>query len=256
MLVVLALASSANIHLADSEADIALRVGQRNIKSFQEQTQLMIDAWQDACKIDKACTTADQTILAKVYSYYADTVRCRGNVAFNTVAPPTIAHMMTEGYDVSRAGYDLPEAIAKECFAHDTTVMAAGDLDYGIQDVEEEFAIVPGTGGKAIYTAATFSMGWKGAPLRDVTSIYRYEFDDDGKIVEWKAHYDPIFVYDLLGGRDGKAACLTSESRPQQQHSSMASVFAAGAIVGGMVASFVTLKLASPRVLDAAEAMI
>ena len=96
MLVVLALASSANIHLADSEADIALRVGQRNIKSFQEQTQLMIDAWQDACKIDKACTTADQTILAKVYSYYADTVRCRGNVAFNTVAPPTIAHMMTE----------------------------------------------------------------------------------------------------------------------------------------------------------------
>ena len=81
MLVVLALASSANIHLADSEADIALRVGQRNIKSFQEQTQLMIDAWQDACKIDKACTTADQTILAKVYSYYADTVRCRGNVA-------------------------------------------------------------------------------------------------------------------------------------------------------------------------------
>ncbi len=98
-------------------------------------------------------------------------------------------------------------------------------------------------------------MGWKGAPLRDVTSIYRYEFDDDGKIVDWQAHYDPIFVYDLLGGRDGKAACLTSESRPQQ-HSSMASVFAAGAIVGGMVASFVTLKLARPRVLDAAEAMI
>ena len=38
----------------------------------------------------------------------------------------------------------------------------------------------------------------------------------------------------------------------------MASVFAAGAIVGGVVASFVTLKvkLARPRVLDAAEAMI
>lgn len=55
---------------------------------------------------------------------------------------------------MSRAGYNLPNATAKECFAHDTTVMAAGDLDYGVQDVEEEFAIVPGTGGNAIYVYA------------------------------------------------------------------------------------------------------
>lgn len=157
----------------ESDADVALRVGQKNIKAFQDQTALMIVAWQEACKIDKACSQADQAVLAQVYAYYTPTLNCRGNVAFNSVAPPTIARMITEGYDTSKSGYDLSGVPPKACFAHDTTVMAGGDLDFGIQDVEEEFSIVPGTGGKTIFVAASMTMGWRGEPLKRVKSIYR-----------------------------------------------------------------------------------
>lgn len=237
----------------ESDAEAALRIGTRNIESFKTQTSLMIAAWQQACKIDKACTTADQSILAKVYSYYAEPLRCRGNTAFLEVAPETVATMVTEGYTVSRAGYNLSSALAKECFAHDTTVMAAGDLEYGIQDVEEEFAIVPGTGGSVIYVSASFSMGWKGKPLRNVKSIYRYEFDDAGKITDWDARYDPIFVYDFLGGRTGRAACAIIEA-PARTSGDVAGAFAGGTLVG-IVACIAALRLqrASTRAAAAAR---
>ncbi len=218
----------------ESEAEIALRVGKKNIASFQRQTELMIVAWQEACKIDKACSQADQEVLKQVYSYYTDKVKCSGNTAFLKVAPDDIGHMITEGYDKSRAGYDLDAASPKECFASDTTVMAAGDLDFGVQNVREEFAIVPSTGGKVIYITATFDIGWDGNPLENVTSIYRYEFDEAGKISTWQGHYDPIFAYDAL--RHRSVGSMTAEAPARSagglSDNAGAGLFAAGAVVG------------------------
>ena len=219
----------------ESDADVALRVGQMNIKRFQAQTELMIAAWQEACKIDKACSQADQSILAQVYAYYTPTLDCRGNVAFLQVAPPSIAHMLTEGYDSSKAGYDLKDVPPKECFAHDTTVMAGGDLDFGVRDVEEEFGIVPGTGGRTIFVAASMTMGWRGAPLKRIKSLYRYEFNDEGLIMDWWGHYDPIFVYDALGGREGQVSCVTAQ--PAAAASGSVAPFVAGAVVGFVAAA-------------------
>ena len=122
--------------------------------------------------------------------------------------------------------------------------MAAGDLDYGVQDVEEEFAIVPGTGGRTIYVTASFSLGWKGKPLKRIKSIYRYEFNAVGKIVDWDARYDPIFVYDLLGGRDGTSACLTREATASQ--GSLPVGFAAG-VLSGVIACLTVLRVVERR---------
>ena len=154
---------------------------------------------------------------------------CSGSGSFLRVAPDDVPHMMTEGYDASRAGYDLSSAFAKECFAH-TTVMSAGDLEYGVQNVEEEFSIAPDTGGKVIYVAASFDIGWSGTPLR-LTSIYRYEFDEDGLIAAWDAHYDPIMTYDAL------------RARPSSGTSGTLGMLAAGALAGGAAVICVVVLL-------------
>lgn len=223
--------AAASFHVGESDADVALRVGQANIASFQRQTQLMIDAWQEACKIDKACSTADQSILAKVYGHYTSPMRCFGNAAFLRIAPDDVPHMTTEGIDASRAGYNLTSAEAKECFAHDTTVMAAGDVAFGIQNVEEEFSIVPGTGGRTILVAASFDMGWDGEVIR-ARSIYRYDFTADGLIATWEATYDAVFVYAAL--RDRAADCLRTEGSTPRARFGGASTFASGALAGAL----------------------
>jgi len=181
----------------DADPVAAAKTARRNIANFKKQTQLMIAAWQEACKIDKVCSQANQTILTEVYSYYTEPMDCKGNTAFFQIAPAFIAHMTTEGFDASKAGYELKDVLAKECFAHDTTVMSAGDLKYGTQNVVEHFGVEPGSGGRIVFVQASFDIGWQGKPLR-LTSTYKYAFDDDGKIQSWEGRYDPIETYSAI----------------------------------------------------------
>ena len=118
--------------------------------------------------------------------------------------------------------------------------MAAGDLNYGVQDVKEEFAIVPGTGGKKIYVVADFSMGWRGKPLTHVQSLYEYEFTDEGLITDWEAHYDPIFLYDALGGREGEVSCATAEPLPSSSGVSSLGLVSLGTAVGALLTLLAT----------------
>ena len=227
----------------ESEESASARIAARNIKSFQEQTQYMVDAWQEACKIDIACSNADPAILAKVYSYYVPSMKCSGSRGFIAVAPADVPHTDIDGFDNSKAGYDLKGVHVKECFAHDTTVMSVGDLDYGVQNIAEEFGVVPDTGGKVIFVAASFDIGWGGKPLR-CTSVYRYEFDDDGLIVSWDATYDAIMVYAALR-QPTQSVALAAEPVPSPL---APAPFAAGVLVGaaGVLLLMGGARLAGP----------
>lgn len=71
---------------------------------------------------------------------------------------------------------------------------------------------------------------------------------------------DPIFVYDLLGGRDGTAACATRETPPASApHSDLGAAFGVGVLVG-VVACLAAQRLRlggrSAAASPPAEAMI
>ena len=76
----------------------------------------------------------------------------------------------------------------------------------------------------------------------------RYEFNDEGLIIDWWGHYDPIFVFDALGGREGEVACAKAEPAAAAAVG-LAPTFLVGAVVGFVVAAGTMIRAGKLNVL-------